>query len=522
MLGDALDKSKTPKREFLHGEETMTISARDYQNLIGGQWVDSISEERITLVNPATEESLGTIPRGSAEDVARAVKAAHEAFQAGHWRRMGWREKSRILRRVGELIMTRREELATAETLDQGRPIRQSQGMMVPLAAGAWDYFASALMTFHGSSVRSVPWASGYTMNQPIGVVGAITPCNVPLVLGSEKLAPALAAANSVILKPPPECPISSILLVECIVEAGVPEGVINLVLGDGVPVGQAMAEHPGIGMIAFTGSTDVGKKIMQQASVNVKKLLLELGGKAPQVVFADADVDAAVEGAMWGAYLNGGQICMASTRILLQEPIYEEFAEKFVTQTQKLRLGPGIDPETDLGPLVSARIRDRVEGYIQTGREEGATVLCGGEFLRDNGFEKGFWIQPTVFTDVTPEMSIVRDEIFGPVPVLQKFNTQEEAIRMANDTPYGLAGSVWTNDLHTALTMAEEVEAGYVWINDHLIRAPGLPFGGWKQSGFGREAAAQTLAEFSQKKSVFFDRTGLVRKPRYNILYPS
>lgn len=497
------------------------LEVKDHRILIGGQWVESSSEERIELQDPATEEVIGTIPRGSADDVDRAVAAAQQAYEEGTWRRMGLRDRSRIVRQVGANLMRRREEIARAETLDQGRPIRQSREMMVPLAAGAWDFFASALMTHTGLATRPEPWASGYTLKQPLGVVGCITPGNVPLVLGSEKLAAALAAGNSVILKPPPECPLSSILLVECILEAGVPEGVINLVLGNGEPVGRAMAEHPGIRMIAFTGSTATGRKIMQQASENVKRLLLELGGKAPQVVFADASVDGAVEGAMWGAYLNGGQICMASTRILLQEPIYEEFAEKFVAQTKKLRIGPGIEEETDLGPMVSARIRDRVEGFIEQGRADGATVMTGGEKLHGGRFERGFWVQPTVFADVRPEMSIVREEIFGPVPVLQRFSTREEAIRLANDTPYGLTGSVWTNDLHTALAMAEEVQAGYVWINDHLIRAPGLPFGGWKESGFGREAAAQTLDEFSNVKSVFFDRTGMVRKPRYNVLYP-
>lgn len=408
-----------------------------------------------------------------------------------------------------------------AETLDQGRPFRQSHGMMVPLAAGAWEFFAGALLTFTGEAANPEPWASGYTIKQPIGVVGCITPGNVPLVLGSEKLAPALAAGNCVILKPPPECPISSVKLVECIADAGVPDGVINLVLGDGSTVGRAMAEHPGIGMIAFTGSTNTGKQIMQQAASNVKRLLLELGGKAPQVVFEDADVDAAVEGAMWGAYLNGGQICMAVTRILIHESNYDSFAEKFVEKTKKLRIGPGIEPTTDLGPMVSARVRDRVRGYIQNGLDDGATILLGGNGLNGNQYKKGFWVEPTVFSDVTPEMSIVRDEIFGPVPVLQKFEDVKQAIKMANDTQFGLTGSIWTNNLQTALRMAEEVRAGYVWINDHLIRATGFPFGGWQQSGFGREASAQTLDEFSNTKSVYIDRTGLVRKPRYNLLYP-
>ncbi len=509
------------QQDTMEEKRPPALEVRDYQHFIHGEWVDSTSDARIDLLNPATEEKIGTIPEGTKEDVDRAVQAAQEAHARGEWRKMAVADRSRIIRRVGEIMMQRKDEIAVAETTDQGRSIRQSMGMMVPLAANAWDFFASALMTFHGAAVRPVPWASGYTMYQPIGVVGAITPANVPLVLGSEKLAPALSAGNCVVFKPPPECPVSSVKMVECIIEAGVPEGVINLVLGDGPTVGQAMGEHPGIQMIAFTGSTKVGKLLMQQGSVNVKRLLLELGGKAPQVVFADADLDGAVEGAMWGAYLNGGQICMATTRILVQDPAYEEFIDKFVAKSQKLRLGPGLNPENDLGPMVSTRIRDRVEGYIQEGIDGGATMLTGGILEREGPFAKGFWVQPTVFADATSEMSIVRDEIFGPVPVIQRFVNREDAIRMANDTPYGLTGSVWTNDLYTALDMADAVEAGYVWLNDHLIRAPGLPFGGWKQSGFGREAAAQTLAEFSQTKSVFFDRTAMSFKPRYKLVYP-
>jgi acyl-CoA reductase-like NAD-dependent aldehyde dehydrogenase len=503
------------------GQKKFTLETKDYKNFIGGEWVDSTSDERLMVLNPASESVIGSIPIGTADDVDLAVQAARTAHEIGEWRRMAVADRSRIIRRVGEIMMRRRDEIAAVETLDQGRPIRQSQGMMVPLSASAWDFFASALMTFYGLSVRPVPWASGYTLHQPIGVVGAITPGNVPLVLGSEKIAPALATGNCVILKPPPECPISSIYLVECIIEAGVPKGVINLVLGEGLTVGQAMGGHPGIGMIAFTGSTNVGKMLMQQAAVNVKRLLLELGGKAPHVVFDDANIDAAVEGAMWGAYLNGGQICMATTRILVQESAYDEFASKFVGKTEKLRIGPGMNPETDLGPMVSARIRERVENYILSGKEDGATILTGGEILREGIYKKGYWVEPTVFADVKSDMDIIRDEIFGPVPVIQKFKTQEDAIRMANDSDYGLTGSVWTNNLHTALNMAEAVEVGYVWINDHLIRAPGLPFGGWKQSGFGREASLQTLAEFTNTKSIFFDRTGMEFKPRYRILYP-
>ena len=496
-----------------------SFSAREWQNLIGGKWQDSSGDTRIPLANPATEESLGSIPKGTAEDVDLAVASARKSFEAGDWRRMGYRERARILRRVAERLTDRLDEIATAETLDQGRSIRQSKGMMVPLAAGAWEFFAGCLLDFHGQAASPEPWASAYTLKQPLGVVACITPGNVPLVLGSEKLAPALAVGNSVVLKPPPECPISSVLLMECLLEAGIPEGVVNLVHGDGDPVGQRLSEHPDVNMVAFTGSTETGKTIMRLAAGNVKRLLLELGGKAPQVVFPDADVDAAVEGALWGVYLNSGQICMASTRLLLHEAIHDEFIEKFVRRTRALRIGPGIEPDTNVGPMVTAAARDRVEGCVARAMEEGATVLCGGGRLRDGKYAKGFWIEPTIMAVDKPSITATREEIFGPVPTVQRFSGMMDAIGLANDTEYGLAGSVWTNSLHTALTMAEEVQAGYVWINDHLIRAMGFPFGGWKQSGFGREAAARTLDEFCNVKTVYIDRTGSVRKPRYALL---
>ncbi len=498
---------------------TVTISPRTYQNLIDGKWVDSTGEARIDLLDPATEGSLGSIPQGTGEDTDRAVAGARKSFEAGSWRRLGYRDRSRVLRRVGELLMERGDEIATAETLDQGRSIRQSKGMMVPLAAGAWDFFASTLLNFHGQAARPEPWASAYTLKQPVGVVACITPGNVPLVLGSEKLAPALAAGNSVVLKPPAECPISSVLLVECLLEAGIPEGVVNLVHGSGEPVGRRLAEHPDVDMVAFTGSTATGKAIMRLAAGNVKRLLLELGGKAPQVVFPDADLDAAVEGALWGVYLNSGQICMASTRLLLHESIHDEFVEKFVHRTKALRVGPGIEPDTNVGPVVTCAARDKVEGCVARAIEEGATPLCGGGRLRDGSYAKGFWVEPTILAVEDSDTSATREEIFGPVPMVQRFGDMAEAIRLANDTQYGLAGSVWTNDINTALTMAEEVRTGYVWINDHLIRMVGFPFGGWKQSGFGREATARTLDEFCNLKTVYIDRTGAARKPRYDLL---
>jgi len=497
------------------------VKVRGQSHFVDGEFVDSSSDERIGVRDPATEEHLGSIPAGTSADVELAVEAAERSFMAGSWRRRGVRERSRIVRRVGELMLERADELAITETTDQGRPIRQSRGMQVPLAAAAWDFFAGALMGWSGHSIPPDPAVIGFTFKQPVGVVACITPGNVPLVLASEKLAPALAAGNSVILKPPSECPLSSILLAECIAEAGVPDGVFNLLLGDAEPVGTALVEHPAVNMVAFTGSTETGKRIMAAASGTVKRLLLELGGKAPMVVCADADVDAAVEGALWASFMNGGQVCMSATRILLHESVYQPFAERFVARTEALRIGPGIDTATDLGPMVTRTARDRVRRYVEAGLSDGATLLTGGEPLEGERWEKGFWVRPAVFTDVTPDMSIVHEEIFGPVPVLERFADLDDAVERANDTRYGLTGSVWTRDLETGLRLAEEIQAGYVWINDHLVRAPNLPFGGWKESGIGRETAALTLDEFAETKSIHVDRTGVARKPRYELLSP-
>lgn len=490
----------------------------DHQHIIDALAAPSHSDERIAVLNPATEEQLGTIPHGCAADVDDAVQAARLTHDRGSWRTMGFRERSRILHRVADLLRNQAEKLAWIETLDQGRPLRQSLDMMVPLAADAWDFFASALVGYYGDAYRSEPWAFGYTLKHPLGVVGCIVPSNVPLVLSSEQLAPALAAGNSVVLKSPPDCPLSSIKLVECIHEAGVPKGVVNLVHG-GRAVGQALVEHPGIDMIAFTGSTATGKSIMGAAASTLKRLLLELGGKAPFIVFSDADLDAAIDGAILGAYLNGGQICMSATRLLLHESIYDEFVARFAAATRQLKVGPGADPATRIGPMVSAALRDRIERHIAAAIEAGADALSGGSPLRDGAWQRGFWVNPTVLANVPDTASVWRDEVFGPVPVVRKFHTPEDAIRLANDTPYGLAGSVWTTDLRTAHTMAEAICAGYLWINEHLIRAPGLPFGGLRQSGLGSQASLRTLDSYSQLKSVFVDRSPQGPKPRHRMV---
>jgi phenylacetaldehyde dehydrogenase len=483
-----------------------------YHHFINGKWN---SEGAIgEVLNPATEKMTTQFVVGGKAQMELAVEAARRAHKLGIWRKMGLQERSSILRAVATNIRARAEEFARIETTEQGRPLMQSLGMMVPLAANAFDFFAGIMLAHGGRSGHPSPAALAFTLKHPVGLVGCITPANVPLVLASEKLAPALAAGNCVILKPPLECPGSSVLLMECVQAAGIPAGVCNLVLG-GTEAAEHLVGHPEVGMIAFTGSTATGKQIMRQSAGRLKRLLLELGGKAPQIVFEDADLPGAIEGALWGAFLNGGQICMASTRILVQRSRFQEFAERFVQRIRQIRVGPGLDPVSQMGPMLSSRVRDRVQACIRSGLSEGASMLCGGPEPPE---ATGYWVIPTVFADVKPEMNIYKEEVFGPVPLLIPFEDLDEAVAISHQTEYGLTGSVWTKDLDRALRVAEELEVGTVWINEHLIRAPGFPFGGWKQSGFGREACPETLDEYSQVKTVYLDRSPGGHKPRYQM----
>lgn len=466
------------------------------------------------VLNPATEIAVTQSASGGRAEMELAIQAAVNAHKVGVWRKMSLQERSSILRDVAASIRARAEDFARVETTEQGRPLIQSQAMMVPLAAHAFEFFAGVMLTHGGRSGHPSPAAMAFTLKQPVGVVGCITPANVPLVLASEKLAPALAAGNCVVLKPPQECPGSSVLLMECLQAAGLPAGVCNMVLG-GSEAAEHLVAHPQVGMIAFTGATATGKTIMRQGAGSLKRLLLELGGKAPQIIFEDADLAGAIEGALWGAFLNGGQICMASTRIMIQRSRFEEFAESFVQRVKQIRIGPGLDPASQMGPMLSSRIRDRVQAYIRAAMRDGATLLCGGP---DSPAGPGYWVLPTVFADVKPEMSIYQEEVFGPVPLLIPFDDLDEAITMSHQTDYGLTGSVWTRDLDRALRVAEELEVGTLWVNEHLIRAPGFPFGGWKQSGYGREACPETLDEYSQVKTVYLDRSPGGLKPRYQM----
>jgi phenylacetaldehyde dehydrogenase len=472
--------------------------------LINGQWTDAASGRTFTTPNPATGEILATVAEGDAEDINRAVEAARRAFE-GPWSRLTTSERSRIIWRIGDLILDHADELAQLDSLDNGKPFAVARAADVPLAADMFHYMAGWATKIEGSTIDlSVPYTPGaryhaYTRREPIGVVGQIIPWNFPLLMAAWKLAPALAAGCTVILKPAEQTPLSALRLAELMLEAGVPDGVLNVVPGFGETAGAALANHPDVDKVAFTGSTEVGKLIVQAAAGNLKKLTLELGGKSPSVVFSDADMSTAVEGAANAIFFNHGQCCAAGSRLLVQQDSFDDVVGGVAEIAKNIKLGPGLDPSSEMGPLVSEEQFQRVTGYLESGANDGATMLSGGE----RHGSTGYFVQPTVITDTRPDMKIVREEIFGPVVVAEPFEDLDELARKANDTEYGLASGIWTRDISKAHALAEKIRAGTVWINCHNIYDAALPFGGYKQSGWGREMGGEVLHNYTEHKSV-------------------
>jgi len=469
---------------------------------IDGQWVDAASGATYPTINPATEEPITPIAEARAEDVDRAVKAARKAFVEGAWSRLSAADRGRILWRMGDLLEKHLQEVAELETLDAGKTITETTRVDVPLAADCFRYFAGWTTKIEGETIPVRAPAFGYTLREPLGVVGQIIPWNFPLLMAAWKVAPALAAGNCVVLKPAQQTPLTALRLAEISQEAGLPPGALNVLPGKGSVAGTALVEHPGVDKIAFTGSTEVGQDIMRRASGTLKKLTLELGGKSPNIVFADADIEAAVRGASNGIFYNKGEVCTAGSRLFLEEGLHDAFLDRLQAQAGKLTQGDPLDPKTRLGPQVSQDHMNRVLSYVEKGKAEGARLVCGG--ARAPG--RGWFVRPTIFDDVRGDMTIAREEIFGPVLSVIRFRDLDDVLKAANDTLYGLAAAVWTRDIKKAHRAARALQAGTVWINTYGLYDSAMPFGGYKMSGFGRELGEHGLMEYTQTKSVWVD----------------
>lgn len=472
--------------------------------LIGGQWVEAASGKTFETYNPSTGEVLARVAEGDAEDINRAVAAARKAFESGPWPRLTPAQRGRLLWKLSDLIEQHAEELAQLETLDNGKPIKYSKAADIPLTVEHFRYFAGWATKLEGNTIPvSIPNMFTYTLREPVGVVGQIIPWNFPIQMAAWKLAPALACGNTVILKPAEQTPLSALRLGELILEAGFPEGVVNIVPGFGETAGAALAAHPDVDKIAFTGSTEVGKKILQASVGNLKRVTLELGGKSPNIIFPDADLKYAIRGAVTAIFFNQGQVCTAGSRMFVHQSVYDQVVDGLSNMAKGMKIGHGIDPSTDLGPLVSQEQLERVTGYIETGKREGARAATGG--ARAEGEQlTGYFVQPTVFDDVKDEMTIAREEIFGPVVVALPFEDIEEVAERANRSIYGLAAGVWTSDVKKVHRMAAALKAGVVWANTYNQFDAAAPFGGYKQSGYGREMGHAVLDAYTQTKTVW------------------
>jgi phenylacetaldehyde dehydrogenase len=485
-------------------QNVSSFVSKTHKILINGKWVEAASGKTFTTFNPATGDVLSRVAEGDKEDIDRAVKSARAAFDNGPWPKMTPSERGRMIWKLGDLIEKHLEEFAQIESLDNGKPLKVARVADVPLAADLFRYMAGWATKVEGNTI---PISSGggktqylvYTVREPVGVVGQIIPWNFPLLMAAWKLGPALATGCTVVLKPAEQTPLSALLLGELIREAGIPDGVVNIVPGYGETAGAALAAHPDVDKIAFTGSTEVGKLILQAAAGNLKKVSLELGGKSPNIVLGDAEIDSAIDGAAGAIFFNHGQCCCAGSRLYIESDIFDKVVEGVAQQASQIHVGPGMDPASDMGPLVSEEQLNRVCGYLESGISEGARAVTGGS--REGN--KGYFVKPTVLVNTNEKMKVVREEIFGPVVTAIPFRNIEEIAATANDSIYGLAAGVWTRDIKKAHKLASLLRAGTVWINCYNVFDAALPFGGYKQSGWGREMGHEVLEQYTEVKAV-------------------
>jgi aldehyde dehydrogenase (NAD+) len=487
---------------------------REYKMLIGGEWVDASSGEIFESVNPYTGRVWATAPEAGDEDVDRAVRAAREAFDEGPWGKLTGTERARLIRRLADLLAENADDIAVVESTDNGKLLREMGGQLNALPEWYY-YFAGAADKIQGETIPSdKPNYFVYTRREPMGVVGAIIPWNSPLLLLTFKLAPALAAGCTFVAKTAEQTPASTLEFAKLFEEAGFPPGVFNVVTGYGPTTGGALVRHPGVDKVAFTGSTETGKQVMKDAADHLAKVSLELGGKSPNIVFEDADIEAVANGVVSGIFAATGQTCIAGSRLFVQEDLHDKLIERLIEKANSIKLGDPLDEETEMGPIAFKEQLEKVQGYIDTGQEEGAKLACGGKPPGNPELQDGFFIEPTILTNVDNEMRVARDEIFGPVLSVIPAKYEEEIIRQANDTPYGLAAGVWTKDLQRAHRVAHALKAGTVWVNSYRTLSFNAPFGGYKESGIGRENGLESLKEYTQLKTVWIELSGDIRDP--------
>ncbi|MCD0449143.1 aldehyde dehydrogenase family protein [Actinocorallia sp. API 0066] len=491
-----------------------------YRMFIGGEWVDS--DELYELINPATEEVFATAAKGGIAHADQAVAAAKRAFESGEWRDTPPLERAAVIDRVVAAIAGRIEELGRLGSLEGGAPIRLSTALSVGFPLLHMGHYADLTRRYEwerAAPVAGPVLSASVIRREPLGVCLGIVPWNFPLIIAVWKSIPAIAAGNTVVLKVDEKTPIGALELAQTLRAAGLPDGVLNVVTGDGETVGAHLVAHPDIRLASFTGSTAVGREVGRNAAGNIKRTILELGGKGPNIVLDDADLDVAVDGSIYAFLLHAGQACESGTRLLLPSSLHDEFIERLRARLGTLRIGDPLDPATDIGPVMSAEQHQRILGYIEAGRKEGATVAIGGNVPTGPGFEKGYWIEPTVFTDVRNDMCVAAEEIFGPVLSVIRYDSVEDAIKIANDTEYGLSAGIWSTDIPRALEIAKRLEAGSVWINDWHNISHNLPFGGFKQSGNGRELGPDALDEYTDPKAVTVNLAGGLANRPYGLV---
>jgi betaine-aldehyde dehydrogenase len=471
-----------------------------YRMLIDGEWVDARSGRTFEVMNPATGEPMATAPDGAADDVDRAVKAARRAFDEG-WRDVTAQERGRVLFRLADTVRREAKRLAALETLNSGKPLVEAE-FDINDAATCFEYYGGLATKLHGEVLPVPDNALSMALKEPVGVAAQVIPWNYPLLMAAWKLAPALCAGCSMVIKPAEQTPVTLLELARFFEECGVPKGVVNVLTGFGESAGAPLVAHPQVDKVAFTGSVEVGKSVMRAAAETLKKVSLELGGKSPNIFFADADFEAAVDGALFGVFINQGEVCSAGSRVLVQKPIYRKMLDAMVEKAKRIKLGPGTDASTKMGPLVSKQHMERVLRYQEIGKKE-AKVALGGGRPPDPGLQRGYFVEPTIFYDVDNAATIAREEIFGPVMAVIPFEDEAEALRIANDTPYGLAAAVWSRDIFKALRMVKKLQAGIVWVNHMQPTYVEAPWGGYKMSGIGRELGPWGAEEYLQIKQV-------------------